>query len=633
MEARGLFGTKEAPAVTYCTVKTELPGKEKLSKVEKKLRKRFETLRAPAHRNPVFNEAFSFALDSTEWTVRIKVKRVSTFKDKDLGSVSVRVADFKEKKFQQGWFELSSPERACAGFVYLKLVMDEDLSDYEKKTPARFDVHRRSKIHFKTHHLDLKEPDAQELKVLVGTWNVGNRPPGDDLSEWLPKQGFDLVAVGAQECQYKERKPHGSCEADWENVLTTHVGQDYVVVEKKVLLQMRLYVFASKRCARLITQVDQSREATGVASVVGNKGGVVVSLNVRDTSICFVNSHLAAHQNKKQKRNDDVAEIVEGLRVGVPGMDILNQFDHVVWMGDLNYRLDYGNQGDDKSPSEKQFNEMVELVNQKRFRELYAADQLLAEMKAGHVFRGFEEGPLDFPPTFKLERKEGFVYDSERSPAWCDRVVWRSLPGAGPALVETSLKPAGSVWSSDHKPVAATFNMPVISLPVGTTDLLGPCSVIIRKLRASNLPKADVTGAADPYVVFCGDILRDEKPRTATKMNTLEPKWEDNDVPPLPLQVNARNRLRHSRLLIQVWDYDATSGDDFMCCGFLPLRPYVAGVDDEKVEEVESEFRVELTRGGLPKGVLEGTIMLKWEPTKFRPELIQRDAAPAPARK
>ena len=51
----------------------------------------------------------------------------------------------------------------------------------------------------------------------------------------------------------------------------------------------------------------------GAAGVVGNKGGVVIATNVYDTRLCFVNSHLAAHQHKTQKRNEDIEEIIKGI--------------------------------------------------------------------------------------------------------------------------------------------------------------------------------------------------------------------------------------------------------------------------------------------------------------------------------
>jgi hypothetical protein len=42
--------------------------------------------------------------------------------------------------------------------------------------------------------------------------------------------------------------------------------------------------------------VEHTREATGLAGVLGNKGGLAVKLKVARTTFCFVSCHLAAHQ-------------------------------------------------------------------------------------------------------------------------------------------------------------------------------------------------------------------------------------------------------------------------------------------------------------------------------------------------
>ena len=45
--------------------------------------------------------------------------------------------------------------------------------------------------------------DKKSLQVLIASWNVGNAPP-DGCWNTLPKDGgaYDIIAVGAQECDY-----------------------------------------------------------------------------------------------------------------------------------------------------------------------------------------------------------------------------------------------------------------------------------------------------------------------------------------------------------------------------------------------------------------------------------------------
>jgi hypothetical protein len=113
------------------------------------------------------------------------------------------------------------------------------------------------------------------------------------------------------------------------------------------------------------------------------------------------------------------------------------------------------------TPTSEDHAAMVALVQAQDYAPLLAGDQLAREMRGGRVFPGFKEAPVCFPPTFKVLKGEpGLAYGAKRSPAWCDRVLVRSnLPHKAAQL--------GAYWccpeitTSDHKPVAATMQLPL----------------------------------------------------------------------------------------------------------------------------------------------------------------------------
>lgn len=56
--------------------------------------------------------------------------------------------------------------------------------------------------------------------------------------------------------------------------------------------------------------------------------------------------------------------------------DVSNAFDHCVIMGDLNYRLDFGVQGNAKMPSFSQFQHMLHLIRTGAYKKLFEKDQV-----------------------------------------------------------------------------------------------------------------------------------------------------------------------------------------------------------------------------------------------------------------
>mmetsp|Transcript_1378 Transcript_1378/g.2324 ORF Transcript_1378/g.2324 Transcript_1378/m.2324 type:complete len:619 (+) Transcript_1378:71-1927(+) len=462
--------------------------------------------------------------------------------------------------------------------------------------------------------LDMKEfkeskKEAKPLDIFVGTWNVGNAAPPSDLSAWIPKDKYTLYAIGSQECKYKEREGFDSCEKDWNATLAAHLGSNYVQLKAKSLGQMRLNLFAKKTEAKKFMDFKVASEATGIGHVIANKGGVAISLTYIDTSICFIAAHLAAHQHKTGRRNSDVQEIINGISktMGKLKCDILCQFDHVIFMGDLNYRLDYGDQGEEKKPSKEQFDKMVQMINEGKYAELFAHDQLEAEKKKGNVFCGFTEGVYDFAPTFKVLRQAELAYTNQRSPSWCDRILWHSLTKEW--ILQKSLGAACEIATSDHKPVYTVLEVPTFSLPSVNDLQISAVTISLEQVRCLRLPRGtlDQNGLADPFLTVMGTFFQPVK--SSVQKKNLNPVFDD--VLEIKSAVTNLERLKYCMVVIKVADNNiAGLLNTTMGYTVLPVRWFLPESGQKSRMKM---FRTRLIKGGVYVGsaIIQGTVKIQ----------------------
>ncbi len=73
---------------------------------------------------------------------------------------------------------------------------------------------------------------------------------------------------------------------------------------------MLLMVYVQDALAPGIRDVRTDAQGTGIMGVMGNKGGVTIRFRLHDSTLCFTNSHLAAHDDAVARRNQDHAEIL-----------------------------------------------------------------------------------------------------------------------------------------------------------------------------------------------------------------------------------------------------------------------------------------------------------------------------------
>jgi hypothetical protein len=261
------------------------------------------------------------------------------------------------------------------------------------------------------------------------------------------------------------------------------------------------------------------------------------------------------------------------MRVGLQSMDILNQYHHVFWFGDLNYRLDFSGRSEKPLTPQRTFwREVVEKIHAEKYGDLLQHDELQREISANRVLHGFKEGDIKFAPTFKMQRDAVDVYDQKRMPAWCDRILWRNLPGCTVKLGKYFSAPR--LTTSDHKPVAATFSLVAHALPSSVIpsslqeDDDKRWHVQFTTLRAENLRASDISGFSDPYVSFVGPNLIREF-HSKVKHQTLNPVWNPNqELPTLVLNTFPLQRLESEYLLVRVLDRDYASLDDTLGMSF-----------------------------------------------------------------
>ncbi|KAL3848064.1 hypothetical protein ACJMK2_018947 [Sinanodonta woodiana] len=320
-------------------------------------------------------------------------------------------------------------------------------------------------------NMNSTESEIDQISIFVGTWNMADTTSNYPLTTWLKCSGagksrdrvlgvipHDLYVIGTQETAMTEK--------DWVNTLKAglkaSVMVDMELLEVCSLWGMRIVILVKPEHKKSISRIQRSSVRTGIANALGNKGAVAISFYFRGTSLCFINTHLTSGDERCNRRNQNYRDIVKGLSLGQKHLDLFdvtNQFHHVFWLGDLNYR------------TEEQIQVLLQKIQEKNLISLLEKDQLKRVQREKVAFCGFNEAEITFFPTYRLERNvPGYKYawrkikkTGERinSPSWCDRVLWRSYPGV--FIENVAYGSAESILSSDHRPVFSSFNVGIMS--------------------------------------------------------------------------------------------------------------------------------------------------------------------------
>ena len=121
-----------------------------------------------------------------------------------------------------------------------------------------------------------------------------------------PRKTFHLLAFGTEECENTIAKSVvNTSKENWEIQLREALGNEFIPLASQTLQAIHLIVFVHEALFPIISDVQAGVVSCGVGDTLGNKGSVAVGCNVGNTSILFLNCHLAAGQKNVMMRNRD----------------------------------------------------------------------------------------------------------------------------------------------------------------------------------------------------------------------------------------------------------------------------------------------------------------------------------------
>uniref|UniRef100_A0AAA9SA84 Inositol polyphosphate-5-phosphatase J n=1 Tax=Bos taurus TaxID=9913 RepID=A0AAA9SA84_BOVIN len=312
-------------------------------------------------------------------------------------------------------------------------------------------------------------PVPLEPRITVVTWNVGTAMPPDDVTSLLhlgstsdDSDRADMIAIGLQEVNsmINKRLKDALFTDQWSELFMDALGPFNFVLVSTVRMQgVILLLFAKYYHLPFLRDVQTDCTRTGLGGYWGNKGGVSVRLAAFGHMLCFLNCHLPAHMDKAEQRKDNFQTILSLQQFQGPGAQGILDHDLVFWFGDLNFRIE---------SYDLHFVKFA--IDSEQLHQLWEKDQLNMAKNTWPILKGFQEGPLNFAPTFKFDVGTN-KYDTsakKRKPAWTDRILWKvKAPGGGPSpsgreshrlqVTQHSYRSHMEYTVSDHKPVAAQF--------------------------------------------------------------------------------------------------------------------------------------------------------------------------------
>ncbi|XP_048092901.1 phosphatidylinositol polyphosphate 5-phosphatase type IV [Alosa alosa] len=299
----------------------------------------------------------------------------------------------------------------------------------------------------------------RHVGIYIATWNMqGEKGLPNNLDDLLlptdTEFAQDFYIIGIQEGCPDRR--------EWEIRLQETLGPYYVMLYAAAHGVLYLTVFVRRDLIWFCSEVEHATVTTRIISQIKTKGAVGIGFTFFGTSFLFITSHFTSGDSKVYERILDYNKIIEALALPkvLPdtnpyrsvSSDVTTRFDEVFWFGDFNFRLNKDRYGVEAVLKQNTGQTMEFLLQH---------DQLLKEMNDGTIFKGFQEAPIHFLPTYKFDIGCD-IYDStskQRTPSYTDRIIFRSRQNDDIKVVRYTA--CASIKTSDHRPVIGMFQVKV----------------------------------------------------------------------------------------------------------------------------------------------------------------------------
>ena len=284
-----------------------------------------------------------------------------------------------------------------------------------------------------------------------------------DLSEWfkgtngIPPYYFflnnrDVVVIGLQEFVPLNIKtammgPNEERLLAWKKIIDNNLKKvfkttKYSNFQSVVMMGLCIILYGSKKILTMISNIKSGKRKTGLHGMTENKGAVILSFNIGNTSICLMNCHLAHGKSSTDKRFEEIKTIHNSVLTEAKSEKIASDHDIRFFFGDLNFRIDL-----DKE-------KVCNLIAKDDIKEALKYDQLLTKGFM-HELPLLNEHPIEFPPTYKFT-KNTILYNMEkRAPAWCDRILWGTFDDV--KCISYNYVP--NIICTDHRPIYGIYSV------------------------------------------------------------------------------------------------------------------------------------------------------------------------------